>query len=323
MYSAQRELELRHYDIKLLNFFLMRPEARLPPQQKQQLKTASAASAVGVQYGCFGHEHRFTLPTDEPSLVLLADFGTSDISPESLGRPINKQHFTTHENVPPDFLLLGSQARQGFKVDAFALGLCWLHLLTGKAPYEELLEPLTCPVDLRASLNSVWRAEGAGPYEPIRKLIGDDDDEKDSVLHDTLYRFVCLFGAPDEASTPPTSSDDKGGDDGDGDDDVCDSDAWRAVRAWLDTPAGKSRYGKDRAQWSAFSGKNKALVEAQRRMAKLPGSEEMLRGLVDFRPSRRWSVRRALSARLFESYRCDASSPVPENTLRYTAYLED
>ena len=31
MYAAQRELTLRHYDVKLLNFFLASPKARLPP----------------------------------------------------------------------------------------------------------------------------------------------------------------------------------------------------------------------------------------------------------------------------------------------------
>ena len=35
-------------------------------------------------------------------------------------------------------------------------------------------------------------------------------------------------------------------------DDLCKSAAWQAVRAWLDTPTGRTRFNRDREQWSAF-----------------------------------------------------------------------
>ena len=110
-----------------------------------------------------------------------------------MGQPIAPQHLTTLENTPPDFLLCGSGARQTYAADAFALGLCVLHLLTGKAPYEEIAAPLRCPAELRAALHAVWGAEGdAAPYAPVARHLEDDEE---GVLGDTLYRYLCLFGA--------------------------------------------------------------------------------------------------------------------------------
>ena len=247
---------------------------------------------------------------------MLADFGTADVSPETMGEPISLKHFTTVENTPPDFLLLGSRARQDFKADSFALGLCWLHLLTGKAPYEELLDSVQCPKGLREALDGVWLADGDETYAPVRQLLESyDDDDEAAIIHTTLYRFLCLFGPPDEAAAR----------DGDSTaapvDSVCDGAAWLAVRQWLDSPGGRTRFGKDRAQWSVFSGKK--FGETQKRMARLRGAEEMLRSLISFEPSRRWSAKRALRSDLFAPFRCEGGTTVQDATLRFLEYLHD
>ena len=49
-----------------------------------------------------------------------------------------QSQFTTFENLSLDVLLLGDEAKQGFAVDTWSLGLCLLHLCTGEAPYEEV-----------------------------------------------------------------------------------------------------------------------------------------------------------------------------------------
>ena len=61
---------------------------------------------------------------------------------------VEPEHFQTLENTPVDYLLLGRDAKQDFSGDAFALGLCMLHLFTGDSPYEEILEPVRCPKPL-------------------------------------------------------------------------------------------------------------------------------------------------------------------------------
>lgn len=357
LYAAQKELSLRHYDVKLLNFFLCKPTARLSKgfghetglPVDAEAATEPEASAV-LEYGVSGLRHRFRLDDlQAPCLAMLADFGTSDISPATLGKPIELKHYTTLENTPPDFLLLGTKAVQDGKADAFALGLCWLHLLTGRAPYEELLSSVVCPKELRANLEAVWRSvpacakrgtNAAGDaYAPIRELLHQSDSEgEESVLFVTLYRFLCLFGCPDDPEHEAEGDEDgeeegneevEGAGDTDERDDLCKSAAWQAVRAWLDTPIGRTRFNRDREQWSAFTGRSKVMTEVRRRMVKLPGSRRMLRGLTHFSATKRWSVSRAMRGGLFLPYRCDDDQHVRteggerEQVLRYADYLDD
>ena len=354
LYSAQREVRLRHYDVKLLNFFLSRV-----PATKAAAQSVRTNQHTELIYGVCGVHHRFALERGALQLCKLADFGTSDLDEETYGAPIGARHLTTLENTPPDFLLLGVGARKGFKADAFALGLCWLHLLTGRAPYEEIVEALRCPAELVQALEAVWCDSAASsPYAPIRELIEADDDDV-SVLYHTLYRFVCLFGRPDAVGGACTSAESG----------VCASPAWRAVSGWLESAAGRARFAKDHATWSAplhndqtrratdntdnhsqiqphspsqfqsqshtrsiFHGKNKQLVEAQRRMSKLPGAADLLRGLVCFEPSVRFSVRRALQADVFAPYQLSVSEAAAastrphdeaEHTLHYIDYFMD
>ena len=53
-------------------------------------------------------------------------------------------------------MLLGSNATQGYEADAWALGLCWLHLLAVDAPYEEIMEEIKCPIPLFRDLCKLW-----------------------------------------------------------------------------------------------------------------------------------------------------------------------
>ena len=334
MYAAQKELTLRHYDVKLLNFFLKTPTIDEPVDISDDTGSASSQT-MSIRYGVLGRSHRFELPTDEPSLCVLADFGTADINPSTLHQRITTQHFTTLENTPPDFLLLGNHAVQDYQADAFALGLCWLHMLTGRAPYEELLASCKCPPELMKALDAVWltipddadTSPGAlgWQYKPVKKLIDGDDDEE-NVLYHTLYRFLCLFGPADDqgeeeadeeaAKVVAAAAKSREGSSSA----ICDSDAWKAVRKWLDTTSGRKAFAKDRKEYSAFTGKNKHLVEAQKRMAKVPGSKAMLRGLTLFDPSKRWSIKAGLASKMFDAYGC---GKMERATHAFVDYLGD
>lgn len=79
--------------------------------------------------------------------------------------------------------------------------------------------------------------------------------------------------------------------------------------------------------WSAFHGKHKHLVEAQKRMAALPGAEGLLRGLTAFEPSKRTSMQQALSSELFTPFASPLAAGAADEepaarTLRYLVYLE-
>jgi serine/threonine protein kinase len=223
LHVAQKELQLRHYDVKLLNFFLTAPAAAVGGPASAASR--AACDEVSLRYSVLGSEYLLCLDARSPSLAVLADFGTADISPRTLGAPVAACNFTTLENSPPEFLLCGSAARQGYEADAWGMGLCLLHLLTGRAPYEELLAGVRCPAELRRSLEAVWagvepsagdgpcgvvakggggrggngagaggtpgQVECAGDYGCVGQVLETDEE---GVLADTLYRYLCLFG---------------------------------------------------------------------------------------------------------------------------------
>jgi len=131
----------------------------------------------------------------QPGFILkLADFGTADTRAASYGQPIRSRHITTLENTAVDVLVLGDGAAQTFAADTWAAGLCLLHLLTGAAPYEEVLDDVICPPALRTALYAAWkRPPGRSPrFAALGPVLRDDED--DGILANTLVRFAVLFG---------------------------------------------------------------------------------------------------------------------------------
>ena len=317
LHVAQAELQLRHYDVKLLNFFLTTAEELVPPHK------AAATRAVRLRYGVCGRCYAIEMDVEEPMLAMLADFGTADIAPDSFDEPIDTRHFTTLENAPPDFLLAGAHARQDFAADSFSLALCLVHMLTGHAPYEEVLAPLRCPPELRDALEHIWNDGADGQYAPVAQQLEADEEH---VLCDTLYRYLAMFGTDsltaeraeregDGGAIPPPVVDVRG------------SPAWQAVLRWLGSGSGSGRFARDQQQWSLFGGKQKVIAEARRRMAALPGCEELLRGLASFDPGRRWSMQRALRADMFGMLSCAEASEPPQgdvevHLVEYLHYMD-
>jgi hypothetical protein len=111
------------------------------------------------------------------------------------------------ENTAPEFLFLGSKVSTcSFAADTFALGLSFLHLLTGVAPYEELMADIRCPDILKRRLRNIWITDDeSSPYFVISEVLSSLQDDSTEildggvvdVLYDTLYRYVVLFGVPD------------------------------------------------------------------------------------------------------------------------------
>lgn len=102
---------------------------------------------------------------------------------------------------------MGSGARQSYAADTFPLGLCLFHLLTGYAPYEELLQDVHCPGHLATVLRDIWLTDDVNsPFHLIHQVVisldmsdgsGFDNavgEEPENVLLDTLYRYMVLFG---------------------------------------------------------------------------------------------------------------------------------
>lgn len=189
LHEAQRRFSMRHYDVKLLNFFLKvgqgdRPQHTLArageltaarPAPRQSM-TEDDAADVHREYAHHGRSlavpeecvmerrqlrhlrpPRSSSPLPRCPLVKLADYGTADMSADTLNQPLTVDQFTTLENSAPEMLVLGACATQAFAIDAWAMGLCLAHLLTGEAPYEELLETVASPEPLRRALaKGLW-----------------------------------------------------------------------------------------------------------------------------------------------------------------------
>ncbi|CAH0477899.1 unnamed protein product [Peronospora belbahrii] len=136
----------------------------------------------------------FQMPASFSYWVKLADFGAADSNPENLGSPVTIDQFTTLENTPVEFLLEGDAAKQSYAADTFCLGLCVLHLFTGCAPYEEILEHVTCPAELLKDLKFIWMSPRKNSGFSVIKSVARGDDE--NTLCHSLYRFVVLFGLP-------------------------------------------------------------------------------------------------------------------------------
>jgi len=206
---ARQRLRLRHYDLKLLNFLLARTSQLDAGQDSEPPASAHASkgstdTCPNVRLSYLRGSDGATLAVDVPSdgwVIKMADFGTADWSPQTLNAPVTVAQFTTFENSAPELLIQGDAALQGYPLDTWQLGLCFLHVLTGSMPYEEVLEEAVCPPDVRAGLDAVWKSGRRRGRDPSKGgsysvVWTADRSDEDGVLADTLWRYLVLLGPP-------------------------------------------------------------------------------------------------------------------------------
>ena len=314
LHAAADRFCLKHYDLKLLNVFL------------QSIEGVESDFSV-CRYGLGSHTYALRLPTERACIAKLADYGTAVVSTESNGAPATIGQFTTLENTPPEFMILGDAATQGHGHDAFGLGLCMLHLFTGHAPYEEILQEVTCPAGLKQKLRRIWESETSEGYDVIRSVILADvskdergriiEGQPDEVLYDTLYRYLVLFGIPDikfGVKEHPK--------------------VWRAIMSSLEGKKGKT-YGKnsgyssnrnqflrDQRKYSLSHGNNRYIARARDRMASVDGAIELMRSLVTFEPEKRATAIEVMNSKMMEKFREDSNTSYDtnDNVVSYMAF---
>lgn len=282
LHAAANRYSLKHYDIKLLNYFV-------------QTMESEKAGDVILRYGLGEHIFVLRSPRHFALMAKLADYGTANVDSATNGQQVTIAQFTTLENTPADFMILGDNACQGHGHDSFGLGLCMLHLYTGHAPYEEILEDVTCPSNLKEKLRNLWENEDETEFSVLRSVILSDVDkdeeghviegEPNEVLYDTFYRFLVLFGLPE---LPPLLRNSK---------------VWVAVRECLEgiqnakgKPTRKrkandiSRFTRDCRKYSLTHGNNRYIARARKSLETMDGGMELLRGLVSFDPNKRFTA---------------------------------
>jgi serine/threonine protein kinase len=313
LHAAADKFSVKHYDMKLLNIFLHAPETK---------------RNLVLRYGLGSHTFAVNMPPDQAYIAKVADYGTANIRPESNGQPVTIAQFTTLENTPPDFMILGDMAKQGHAHDCFGLGLCMLHLFTGHAPYEEILEKVKCPPGFKKRLRNIWENENNNDYKIIRSVILTDvykdeagnviDGEPDETLYDTLYRFLVLFGIPDvqfESKRCPK--------------------VWKAIhesfvlsptqklgKSARSAPSDKSVYRRHCNSFSVLNGSNKYIARARKSLESMNGGLDLLFKLCSFDPCTRATALEVLNSPFMANLAEDEDSTYhPDDTVySYTSF---
>ncbi|CAM9880328.1 unnamed protein product, partial [Laminaria digitata] len=326
LYAGRSELSLRHFDVKLLNFFVGDASRALGGAGGGR----GEGDGVTLRYGLGQEVVELCLPRDRAFLVKLADFGTADVDPLTVGTAVEYGHFTTLENTPIEQLCCGRDARQGYASDTFALALATLHLFTGEAPYEEIMEEVECPDDLYNALVTVW--DNHPRYDDVCDIIVDavdddeeeeeggggeeegvDDDRQDATLLHTFYRYMVLFGVPESAVLEEAFG--------------RDNPVWKAVGSLLGRKTSKGGRGgtsgkerrapgaaaaskrfcrqfeRDRSRFSLDRGTNKYIKRARVGLEALPGASELVKSMASFVPDSRPTMLEVMRSEVFEPLR--------------------
>ena len=247
LHVAADRFGLKHYDVKLLNFLL---------------QTATDPTiAIGdhphvvLRYGVGSHIFRLRMHPSAANIAKLADYGTAVMRSDTDGQPVSLGQFTTLENTPPDFLILGNAAEQGYGHDSFGLGLSMLHLFTGHCPYEEILDEVVCPENLKGKLRSIWKQKS---HNVIHSVMMDNNGIEDPTLYDTLYRYLVLFDIPENQFDIKKNGK-----------------VWQAIKSTLIPTTGRRMtrkgtdsdvYSRDRKKYSLSEGTDQRIADARRRL---------------------------------------------------------
>lgn len=299
LFAASEKFSIKHYDVKLLNVFVQ--------------NTNSVGDLI-LRYGLGSHIFALKMPSNASYIAKLADFGTSNMAPSTNDLPVTISHFTTLENTPPDYFILGDNARQGHSHDNFGLGLIMLHLFTGYRPYEEILEDVFCPPNLRQRLQNIWENERVSGYSVIRSVIFDgvDVDESgnvegdpDNTLYDTLYRYLVLFGIPKQKFQEKIGRL-----------------VWNAITDSLQGTSGSTKnihaskhsgrkksntdittFKRDCKKYSIRTGTNKYIARARHALTVMDGGLDLLFRLCNFDPTIRATAMDVLNSQFMDSLR--------------------
>merc|ERR1712238_99953 len=306
LHTAGDRFNLKHYDVKLLNFFL-RSASSIDVSEENHPFTV-------MRYGVGSHVFDLRMPTSRGLIVKLADYGTANMHPESNGQPVLIGNYTTIENTPPEFMILGNAAEQGYGHDCFGLGLCMLHLFTGHAPYEEILEDVFCPQNLREKLRKIWRQKS---HNVIRSVMFDNDENgsevEDQTLYNTIYRYLVLFGIPRKQFDSKKHGK-----------------VWYAINSTLLCPKGSRRkcpdtdvFNKDRKDYSLADGSDKRIAHARQRLLGMDGAMDLLLSLISFDPKERATPLDVINSKFMRDLIEDGNVSYCETDIlrTYTAYL--
>jgi serine/threonine protein kinase len=279
---------------------------------------------IDIKIGVGQYIYSISLLMDIKGLVKLADFGTSIVGHGGIGNSITLQQFTTLENVPPEFLILGSSVRQDFSADTFQLGLSFLHMLTGYEPYEVLLANVLCSSYLIDKLKDIWIPNDIeDKYHVVQEVVdmsilgGSNNNDSDyrspiEILCHTLYRYCVLFCQPEQDYKNEHHG-------------LRDSPVWILLKEvlGLNNSTSQSQIGfrrkrvttkskeiqicraqfkRDSSLWNIHNGKHQIMIDMRYLMNEMgEGTMRLLEKMVAFDPAQRCTMLEAITSPVFSS----------------------
>lgn len=221
-----------------------------------------------------------------------------------------------------DFFITGDKALQSYACDTFSLGLCFVHLLTGRAPYEEILARVRCPPKLMSELKSIWKKKPSKrsnqtTYTILKELLSDDPDD---ILSHTFYRYLVLFGLPSSSSSATTFSPT--------------NPVWNVLSRSLspslpqarrrrDTTAIRARFQVDVDEFSLATGTHPAMVQARARCDEIPGLWDIVMAMVSPDPNARPTMKHILESDVFDSIRTPSEPEHNTSSFVFLEYVRD
>ena len=100
LYIAKYIYHMRHYDIKLLNFFV---------KEMTSSQEYHSDDVVNVIYTIDSVPYTLTYNVKDALWMKLADYGTSDLCEDNIGLPVTFDHYNTIENTPLELLIGGNK----------------------------------------------------------------------------------------------------------------------------------------------------------------------------------------------------------------------
>jgi serine/threonine protein kinase len=260
LHSEQKQ-SIIHYDVKLDNIFI---------QKIDQLKDLLLKYSIGTKH------FKLEMPSEYPYIAKLGDFGEACLDEND--KMVTADQFTTISYTPPDYLILGDNAKQGRSHDMYGLGLCMLHLFAGTKFFDETWKSLTCPKNFGKKLTRIWKT--SGDYTVIKGLdamysVVDEYSVVDQ-LCDALYFHLVLFGITSEKQ-------DRNGR----------NKVWTAIHTSIkpsqitrDNRFEKLQYETDCNKYSICTGTGTEIIHVRNALSKMGGLELLLK-LCNIDPSER------------------------------------
>ena len=184
-------------------------------------------------------------------------------------------------------------------------------------PYEEILEDVTCPVELVECWREAWTSANGknGKYSSLRRILRCEENV--TTITNTLYRFLVMIGLPNAEKA-------------EGFDSLYDYEnnpilnalkklfklrykrgGAKKTTSLLGSGKLWKSYTRQCKEYRIYDGKNEYMRRAQTHMRNISGAKDLLQRLLHFHPDHRISMSDAVAHEMFCAFKGDVVAAHP------------